>query len=179
MVSMKTLLSSLQRRPIHMAMHSCLSVANQILSFAQARGDTVTPMQLMKLVYLCHGWMLGIHGRQLVREPIEAWLYGPVIPDLYKATKHFKSSAVIPPLRCGQETYDQAECELIREVYDKYGMHPGPALSALTHQPGSPWHITWSKSGKNGIISNDLIESHYRQLAQNATPHPASPQLAQ
>lgn len=151
-------------------MHNSISVANKLLSLASAKGDTVTPMQLMKLVYLCHGWMLGIHGKQLVKEPIEAWLYGPVIPSLYQATKHYRSSAVCA-LDGIADTYNETESSLIGEVYDKYGMHSGPALSALTHQPGSPWHITWHKYGKNAIISNDLIEEYYHKLADKKVPH--------
>ena len=38
-------------------------------------------MHAIKLVYLCHGWMLGIYGRSLIGEPVEAWRYGPVVPE--------------------------------------------------------------------------------------------------
>ena len=147
-------------------MHQARSVANNILSLANTAKDTLTPMQLMKLTYLCHGWLLGIHGKQLVKEPVEAWLYGPVIPDLYHATKDYRSSAVQFPIKgASQEKYDEQENCIIKEVYEKYGKYSGPTLSALTHEPNSPWCITWNKYGKNAIISNDLIEEYYRKLA--------------
>ena len=38
-------------------------------------------MQVLKLVYYCHAWMLGLYGRPLIRQPIEAWRYGPVVPE--------------------------------------------------------------------------------------------------
>ncbi len=149
-------------------MHNSKSIANMLLSLAKTKSDTVTPMQLMKLVYLCHGWMLGIHGRHLVQEPIEAWLYGPVIRDLYHVIKDYKSSAITDELSVpsGEKEFSQTEKSLIAEVYEKYGMFTGPQLSALTHAKGSPWEITWTRSGMNSTISNDLIEEYYRKQAQ-------------
>jgi uncharacterized phage-associated protein len=56
------------------------TVANRFLELAEAEGRSLTPLQLMKLVYIAHGWMLGIHQRPLIKDHIEAWKLGPVIP---------------------------------------------------------------------------------------------------
>jgi len=53
-------------------------VSNYILWKRRER-DT-TNLDVIKLVYLSHGWYLGIYGVPLIAEPIEAWPYGPVIP---------------------------------------------------------------------------------------------------
>ena len=29
-----------------------------------------TPMHVLKLVYLCHGWMLGLNDSSLINEPV-------------------------------------------------------------------------------------------------------------
>ena len=47
-----------------------LAVAKYMLNKQRAAGDSVTPMQLIKLVYIAHGLMLGAYGRPLVDEPI-------------------------------------------------------------------------------------------------------------
>jgi len=44
-------------------MHSSITIANQLIKLAEAEGKTLTPMQLIKLVYLCHAWMLGLYGQ--------------------------------------------------------------------------------------------------------------------
>ena len=44
-------------------------------------------MHVLKLVYVCHGWMLGIHGAPLITEPVEAWTYSPVVPTVYHRYK--------------------------------------------------------------------------------------------
>ncbi len=151
-------------------MHSCINIANEILRLAKEQNTPLTPLKLMKMVFLSHGWMLGFYGKPLVKESIEAWQYGPVIPLLYQAIKHFRSLPVDYPL----ENFDlkeitEEEEELIQEVYRKYIKFSGVELSSLTHMPGSPWDITWSLYGKNVSISNDLIEDYYKKQLS----HPA------
>lgn len=154
------------------SMYKARTVANKLLSLAESKPDTLTPMQVMKLVYLCHGWMLGLQGRQLITESIEAWKYGPVIPDLYQATKDFKSNAVKGPLPGAENVmFNAVEESLITDVYDKYGKYSGPQLSALTHMDGSPWSITWEKYGRSAIVSNDLIEEYFRRISQPPALH--------
>lgn len=144
-------------------------VANEFLRLASERDVALTPLQLMKLVYIAHGWSLGLRQRPLITDRIEAWKYGPVIPDLYHLTKKYGSGAVTDILRSSifsgrQPELDDDEKELIKAVYEVYGNLSGIRLSALTHRTGTPWAETY-RADTNGIpISNDLIAEHYRQL---------------
>ncbi|MFZ2752652.1 MAG: type II toxin-antitoxin system antitoxin SocA domain-containing protein [Lysobacteraceae bacterium] len=147
--------------------HSSLSVAQYIIDHCATTGiDTaLTPMKILKLVYLAHGWMLGIHSRPLVSEEVEAWTYGPVIPQLYRAMRPYKASVVDCINGADDVVFDDEERDVIAQVCEMYGRHTGPQLSQLTHKNGSPWDLTWSTQGKSGLMSNDLIEQHYSQLA--------------
>lgn len=72
-----------------------LASAQYLLEQCKQHGDgALTPMQLIKLVYVAHGLMLGAFGRPLLDEPVEAWQYGPVVPSVYHALKSFRSSPV-------------------------------------------------------------------------------------
>src|SRR5215510_7158653 len=51
-------------------------------------GQPLTPMKLQKLVYFAHGWSLALTGVPLIKDAVEAWRYGPVIPALYHEFKH-------------------------------------------------------------------------------------------
>ena len=59
------------------------AVANFFLDQAQEEGQKLDHMKLQKLAYIAHGWHLAITGEPLFHERVEAWPYGPVIPDLY------------------------------------------------------------------------------------------------
>jgi len=146
-------------------------VANYILELAKKSEKTVTPMQLIKLAYLCHGWMLGIRGRPLIDdEQVQAWRYGPVINSIYQGTKERKSLPVIEKLKVsGNLKLTEDEENLVAAVYKEYGDFSGIALSSMTHAPETPWSIVCEQNGEcNAIISNDLIEEHYSQKYKKA-----------
>ena len=147
--------------------HASTSVARYILDRAREQGRSLTPMKLIKLVYIAHGWMLGLYGLPLIREDVEAWAYGPVVPELYQAVKRFRASP-IPPEEVGlpidEDEFDEFEIGVMNETLDIYGQRSALALSRMTHAPDTPWDVTYNKIGRSFAISNDLIEDHYEQL---------------
>jgi len=146
-------------------MHDSKVVANRFLERAVENGDAITPMQLLKLVYIAHGWMLGLYGRPLIRDDVQAWQYGPVIPKLYNAIRQFRSQPVHGPIHAPTEELDQQEASIVDQVYEIYGHLSGPQLSRMTHADNTPWQLTY-KPGEFGlVISNDVIEDHYRRKA--------------
>lgn len=140
-------------------------VAEYILKLAQDKENPLTPMQVLKLVYISHGWHLGLCGRPLVNESIEAWQYGPVIPSVYHRYKRFGSRFIDDAPSELPTGFDESEASTINQVFKGYGKRSGISLSSLTHEPGSPWSITVEQSGIGSVISNDLIEDFYRRKA--------------
>ena len=70
-------------------MNDVIDVTDTLLKIAKEHGQKLTPQQLVKLSWFAHGWSLGIRGRGMFHNPIEAWPYGPIIPDLYRATQQW------------------------------------------------------------------------------------------
>ena len=149
-------------------MHDSRTIANRFLALAQERGKQLTPMQLLKLVYIAHGWSLGLYGRALTRDTVEAWQYGPVIPRLYSAIRSYRSSPVTAPLLAPADDHlSPIDESVICQTFDIYGSQSGPGLSRLTHAANTPWHQVY-RSGEFGIeIPNDIIADHYQRLAAN------------
>ena len=144
--------------------HSALSVANRLIILAHEAGRTITPMQVIKLTYFCHAWMLGLHSRPLLDEPVEAWQYGPVIPKIYRSLRRYGGGPVtrqIPNVK--EADFDAIELDLIGQVSSKYGRLTGPQLSALTHAVGTPWHQEWM--GRKTRIPDHRIEQFYKAQA--------------
>lgn len=147
-------------------MAQAVTIADRFLGLAQAQGGALTPMQVLKLVYIAHGWMLGLYGRPLIDDEIQAWQYGPVIPRLYNVMRKFKAGHVKGPLAASTETLSSQESDIVRQVYEIYGAMSGPALSRMTHAAGTPWQRTYT-DGVFGIpIPNDIIEDHYASRAR-------------
>lgn len=154
-------------------MYSSVTVANRFLGHAAAAKNLLTPMQVLKLVYIAHGWSLGLTGRPLIRDDVEAWKYGPVIPTLYDTIRSYGARHIDAPLLASsgsEEALDDASERIIRQTFEKYGAYSGPALSRLTHMPGTPWERVYDGSF-GAVIPVDLIEDHYARLKQ---PQPAA-----
>ena len=123
-----------------------------------------TPMHVLKLVYLCHGWMLGMNGEPLIAEPVEAWTYGPVVPTVYHQYKKYGGGTILTKPTDHRGALGDTMSDLVEAIESVYRSCAAFQLSALTHQPGTPWDITRRKNGIGSVIPNELIEEHYRNL---------------
>ena len=148
-------------------------------------------MQVQKLVYISHGWYLGLtDGDPLVtNERVEAWEYGPVYPSVYYAFMKYgggciesygKIGRIVGRLLNGKNKYeyeipyisvcDFEVCKLLDRVWEVYGNFSGAVLSAKTHVPGSPWaqaKKAQQEKGEellNGHISDNSIMEYYQEL---------------
>lgn len=148
-------------------MYDVLTVADAILKIAKSKGKSLTPMQLVKLTYIAHGWSLGLRNKDLFQNKIEAWQYGPVIPDLYHATKAYGRNPI--PLSAVGNPEDirvtPDDLAFLKAVFNKYGHLDGITLSYLTHKVGTPWTKVYSPGIRNIEIPDHLIAQHYKELA--------------
>lgn len=127
-------------------------------------------MQVLKLVYIAHGWMLGLNGRPLISQPVEAWQYGPVVRDVYNGVRHYGRDAVTAPIWAPPGDLDYYENDMVRQVFGLYGNMDGIALSNITHMPETPWAQTYRQGAFGTRISNDLIGAHYKRLQRERNP---------
>jgi len=165
------------------------AIANFFIERAAAEGKQLTPLQLIKLVYIAHGWYLGLTGEPLINEPPEAWQYGPVIPSLYQALKIYGKGPITekiygfdvsswPKITLTTREIPPPDDENIRQfldsVWKRYGKFSASQLSLLTHQPDTPWHETWEKNRAKYIkgvdIPERLIKKHYEGLKAENEP---------
>ena len=157
-------------------MHDARSVANYLIDKAIDDGRPFTPLQVIKLTYYCHAWMMAMHDKKLIEQPIEAWQYGPVIGDVYRGLRDWGGELIEEhsPIDTDDAKFDpdSDEKDTIDRIYDHYGRFDGIRLSALTHQKGSPWDTTWrgkswwEKLRKTTYIKNDDIKNYYRKIGR-------------
>jgi len=120
-------------------------------------------MQLQKLVYIAHGFCLGLLDEPLIGGQPEAWQYGPVFPTLYRTLRHYGSGEVTDLLSTKEQVTDPRQIEVIQGVWQGYGHLSGPQLSSLTHKVGSPWETC--RDGTFGaVIPDAVIKQHYKNL---------------
>ncbi|MCA1365911.1 SocA family protein [Bradyrhizobium sp. BRP14] len=154
-------------------MYDARQIANWFVTRAARDGRRLSIMQLLKLVYISHGWHLEMRRSPLIMNKIEAWKYGPVIPDVYNA---FRSQGIEPtrPVFALGAQVSPHDAHLLEQIYNSYGTLHAMRLSDLTHEPGGPWDKAIKGGGLFSPITDDLILPHYQMkraqsvAAQNA-----------
>ena len=141
-------------------MYDARQIANWFVGRAAAENRRLTIMQLLKLVYISHGWHLEMRKTPLIVNKIEAWKYGPVIPDVYNA---FRAQGVQPSTAVATHpnTVEARDEHLLEQIYNLYGKMSAMQLSDITHEPGGPWDLSSKQWGYFAPIPNDLIQQHY------------------
>lgn len=158
--------------------HPARQVANFFIEAGIERGEPLTPLQVIKLVYFAHGWSLAHHDRPLVAETFKAWRLGPVIPDLYHALKHYEDQPVtepVPLMRLAYhirgnefavedlriEDFDEDDEWVLRGTYDSYSHIDGIDLAYATHGRDGAWRKARRRRGRTPPIRTDDIRREF------------------
>jgi uncharacterized phage-associated protein len=159
------------------APQSSLSVSRFFLESAKRDNlCDLTPMKMVKMVYIAHGWVLCFTEKPLLFERVQAWKYGPVVPNVYHEFKRFGDSAIpfgiagfLPELSAS----DPRVLSALDGVWNGYKGFTGIQLSTMTHRLDTPWYVTWHNQGgsncRGAVIDNQLIRQHYADLLQRKT----------
>lgn len=150
------------------------AVANFFLEAATDDNRVLTPLQLLKLVYIAYGWTLAILDQKLFDERIEAWAYGPVVPSIYHEFKDFGSGPISSPSVetsvFGRVKYpiipdeEKELLEVLGKVWQVYKNLSGNQLVDLTHKPGTPWDKVPNKDQRHACLDDEHIKQHYQEL---------------
>lgn len=126
--------------------------------------DSMTHKKLQKLCYYGQAWHLALLDTPLVSEEFQAWIHGPVCPELYTEYKDYKWK----PIAKNNDiitSVSKAGIEVLEEVWGIYGGFDGDELEYLTHIE-EPW--LKAREGKSeyeastNIINKDTMKTFYR-----------------
>jgi uncharacterized phage-associated protein len=121
-----------------------------ITHYVNQKGDTVSHKKLQKLLYYVDAWHLVNFGNSIVDEDFQAWVHGPVVPELYQQLKGFGFNN----LKVVNDEYDTVDDEIkaiiaknnlsddqvefLNSVLNKYGGLSSFDLELLSHSE-APW----------------------------------------
>jgi uncharacterized phage-associated protein len=150
------------------------AIANYYLRKALASGKTLSPMKLIKLVYLAHGWYLALKDEPLVDENAVALPYGPAFQSIYYQFKKYGNEGITECAlidNVAEESLEEDEITLaiLDRVWDVYACYSAIQLANLTHEKDSPWYKVRQDryDTYNPPIDNKLIKDHFSLMADN------------
>lgn len=157
--------------------YSPKAIANAFINRAREEGAELQPLKLQKLVYYAAGYYLGAYDAPLLNCSIEAWDYGPVVPELYREFREFGGQ---PITRFATEndfdltpvpipTGNGQVMNVVNYVWETYKNFTGLQLSDMTHADETPWNrVRKERPGiKNADIDEKALKDYFRPLVKS------------
>ena len=143
------------------------AIANEFIQAGIEDDNPVTPMEVQKLMFFAHGWMLGLHATPMHYGEWEAWKHGPVLPVIYHNLSYAGAQPVTKKIHvAGDVDLNNTEQEMIGFIHREYRPMGALRLSRLTHVKGSPWDQVKRKRWGGNVIPNDLIQEYFSKVAR-------------
>ena len=136
-------------------MATVFDVAQYILG----KTGRISTMKLQKLCYYAQAWALAWTEKPLFSEPFQAWVNGPVCPDLFQLHrgKFLVTSGDFSKGNTAALTPDQEDT--IDRVLDHYGSWEPYELREQTHSE-KPW-----KDARQGLADDEQSD---REITQSS-----------
>ena len=143
--------------------YTVFNIADYFLFKAEQDQERLSNLKLQKLVYYSQGLHLVVFdGKPLFDEQIEAWTYGPVVPELYRKYKVYEAGGIpaddnYDPLNIDEETRD-----FLDEVYDVFGQFSAVRLMDICHGDDC-----WRSAHTNAVIPLDAMKKDLRKYLKD------------
>ncbi len=144
--------------------YSVVDVSSYIIFSSKLNNNGVSNLRLQKLLYYVQAEFLLEQGVGAFKEEIEAWDFGPVVPEVYHMYKMFGREDIVYPLDMFIDSVDKIEQndrKIIDDVLNRSKNIPTMELVNMTHQE-EPWIDAYNRgAGSTNIISKEKILEYF------------------
>lgn len=154
--------------------YNVMDVARYIINYSNERGYAISNLKLQKILYFVQAAFLVERHEPCFYENIEAWDFGPVVPEVYQEFKMYGSNT-IPFVRnyidLSNGIWESKRKEyssdviypddklIINGMIDECSAYSAGQLVEITHNQ-DPWMKAYVK-GWNNVISQDSIYNFF------------------
>jgi len=114
----------------------------RVIAYVFKKLEEVTPLMLQKLLYFIQGIYSALYGRPIFQEDCQAWVHGPVYPEVYELFRDFKYNPIddarFALFEGTADALTEEEKNVIDLVVNTFGMYGGKVLERITHNE-EPW----------------------------------------
>ncbi len=141
-----------------MFMYKALDVADYVIEKCVVDGHPISNLQLQKIMYFIQKKYLQLHDRVLFQERIEAWQFGPVVPDVYY--DYCGYGAMTISQYKGNHSFEADDKNLIDSIISEKRVDNPWDLVEETHKENGAWDKTFRNgSGNKDIIPIEMIKN--------------------
>lgn len=141
-------------------------ITDALIHLSRERGFEITNLKLQKLLYYAQVWHLAFSDSPLFDEDIEAWVHGPVVPQVFRRFKNYRWNPITEPVSPPRDT---SLAKYLGEVLNTYGEMSATQLERLTHRE-EPWKEAREgyapDESSNQIITHDSMRAYYSKVRE-------------
>ncbi|MBS7226291.1 MAG: DUF4065 domain-containing protein [Clostridiaceae bacterium] len=138
--------------------YNVLDIAKYVIYYCTKKGYLITNLKLQKILYFIQAIFLVNTGSPCFKEEIEAWDFGPVVPEVYHEYKFFGNSNIF--LEDEDIPYiNKEDKKLMKSMIDECSDYSAAELVSLTHKQ-APWKKAYKKY-YNNVISKESIREYF------------------
>lgn len=145
-------------------MYSALSIADHIVAYHTGKEWTITNLRLQKLLYFIQAYFLTFLNRECFTEEMEAWKYGPVVPEVYEEYKCYGNSNIPYTGSSGNQRICREDIIVIDELLDHFSEYTANELVEITHNQ-DPWLMHY-RPNRNAVIPKKSIKEYFEKQKQ-------------
>lgn len=127
--------------------------------------ESMNHKKLQKLCYYAQAWHLGIYKTALMNTYFEAWVHGPVSPELYARYRDWGGLRITGTQ--SMPKLSETTQDFLRKIYSLYGKYSADTLESFTHNE-EPWKQAREGFANNvpckNIISEESMKKYYGGL---------------
>lgn len=143
---------------------------DHIVKYLLVSCSDITPLALQKLLYYSQGFFVAFTGEYLFQNNCEAWVHGPVYPNVYHKYKNHGFNPIEEDRkRFTDFELTRVEMEVLDNIIRNFGCYSGKILEKMTHVE-TPWRQTRmglaDDANSNRVIEKELIEEYFRNITK-------------
>lgn len=138
-------------------MYKAIEIAKYVVSKCYKDSCPISNLQLQKILYFIQKTYLQDYNKPLFSDFIEAWQFGPVVPEVYY---HYCGYGAMKITSDEESDFSLDDTSVVDDIInEKRKLYPWDLVNS-THQSDGAWDIIYDQgNGNHNIIPNDLIKN--------------------
>lgn len=137
-------------------MYNALDIARYIIKHENSADRSVSNLRLQKLLYFVQAQFLVSKHEPCFNGRMEAWNFGPVVPEVYHEYKMFGSTNIPDSLSDSNINLSDQDRTLIDKILDHCAQLSSTTLVSITHNQ-KPWKEAYVKPYDNEITNKSIL----------------------
>ncbi len=145
------------------------SKINLVIEYLLNKCEDITPLALQKSLYYIQGFYYAFYDRFLFVEECQAWIHGPVYPDVYFRYKDYRFDSIECNTEIDDTLFLSSERAILESVVKHISCYSGKVLENFTHSE-EPWvsargELT-DREPSNQIINKEDIGKYFKSVKE-------------